>query len=61
MLPSLMKAEVISIGTELLLGEILDTNSKYLGSPQHDPEDDEEACNSQAGERLRRLFLSFHV
>ena len=31
MLPSLMKAEVISIGTELLLGEILDTNSKYLG------------------------------
>ncbi len=32
MLPSLMKAEVISIGTELLLGEILDTNSKYLGS-----------------------------
>lgn len=31
MLPSLMKAEVISIGTELLLGEILDTNAKYLG------------------------------
>ncbi|MCH7698517.1 MAG: competence/damage-inducible protein A, partial [Chloroflexi bacterium] len=26
-----MKAEVISIGTELLLGEILDTNAKYLG------------------------------
>jgi len=27
-----MKAEVISVGTELLLGEILDTNAKYLGS-----------------------------
>lgn len=26
-----MKAEVISVGTELLLGEILDTNAKYLG------------------------------
>ena len=29
-LPSLMRAELISIGTELLLGEILDTNSQYL-------------------------------
>ena len=27
-----MKAEVISIGTELLLGEILDTNAQFLGS-----------------------------
>jgi nicotinamide-nucleotide amidase len=27
-----MKAEVLSVGTELLLGEILDTNAKYLGS-----------------------------
>ena len=25
-----MKAEIIAVGTELLLGEILDTNSKYL-------------------------------
>src|SRR5438874_13001239 len=25
-----MKAEIISVGTELLLGEILDTNSQYL-------------------------------
>ena len=32
MLPSPMKAEVLSVGTELLLGEILDTNAKYLGS-----------------------------
>ena len=32
MLPSPMKAEVISIGTELLLGEILDTNARYLGA-----------------------------
>ncbi len=32
MLPSLMRAELISIGTELLLGEILDTNSQYLAS-----------------------------
>jgi nicotinamide-nucleotide amidase len=31
MLPSLMKAEIISVGTELLLGEILDTNAKFLG------------------------------
>ncbi|MCH8949853.1 MAG: competence/damage-inducible protein A, partial [Chloroflexi bacterium] len=32
-----MKAEVISIGTELLLGEILDTNARYLGArlPAH--------------------------
>ncbi len=37
MLPSAMKAEVISIGTELLLGEILDTNARYLGArlPAH--------------------------
>ncbi len=27
-----MKAEIISIGTELLLGEIVDTNSAYLAS-----------------------------
>ncbi len=27
-----MKAEIISIGTELLLGEIIDTNSAYLAS-----------------------------
>ena len=27
-----MKAELISIGTELLLGEILDTNARYLGA-----------------------------
>src|SRR4030042_957850 len=27
-----MKAEIISIGTELLLGEITDTNSSYLAS-----------------------------
>ena len=32
MLPSPMKAEVISIGTELLLGEILDTNARFLGA-----------------------------
>src|ERR687894_715858 len=25
-----MKAEIIAVGTELLLGEILDTNSQYL-------------------------------
>jgi len=30
MLPSLMRAELVSIGTELLLGEILDTNAQYL-------------------------------
>jgi nicotinamide-nucleotide amidase len=27
-----MRAEIVSIGTELLLGEILDTNAQYLGS-----------------------------
>jgi nicotinamide-nucleotide amidase len=27
-----MKAELISVGTELLLGEILDTNAQYLGT-----------------------------
>ena len=27
-----MKAEIISIGTEILLGEITDTNSSYLAS-----------------------------
>lgn len=27
-----MKAEIISIGTEILLGEILDTNSQYIAS-----------------------------
>ena len=32
MLPSPMQAEIISIGTELLLGEILDTNAQYLGA-----------------------------
>lgn len=32
MLPSPMQAEIISIGTEILLGEILDTNAQYLGA-----------------------------
>lgn len=32
MLPSLMKAEICSIGTEILLGEILDTNAQYVAS-----------------------------
>ena len=32
MLRSPMQAELISIGTELLLGEILDTNAQYLGA-----------------------------
>ena len=32
MLPSPMQAEIISIGTELLLGEIVDTNAQYLGA-----------------------------
>ena len=32
MLPFEMKAETISIGTEILLGEILDTNSQYLAA-----------------------------
>ncbi len=32
MLPFDMKAEIISIGTEILLGEILDTNTQYLAS-----------------------------
>ena len=27
-----MKAEVVSIGTEILLGEILDTNAQYIAS-----------------------------
>ena len=27
-----MQAEIISIGTELLLGEIVDTNAQYLGA-----------------------------
>ncbi len=27
-----MKAEIVSIGTELLLGEITDTNASYLAS-----------------------------
>lgn len=27
-----MKAEVISIGTEILLGEILDTNAQFIAS-----------------------------
>jgi nicotinamide-nucleotide amidase len=27
-----MRAEIISVGTELLLGEIVDTNAQYLGS-----------------------------
>ena len=32
MLAFTMKAEIISIGTEILLGEILDTNSQYIAS-----------------------------
>ncbi|HLG73802.1 MAG TPA: hypothetical protein VK009_25570 [Chloroflexota bacterium] len=27
-----MKAEIISIGTEILLGEILDTNAQYIAA-----------------------------
>jgi len=32
MLPFDMKAEIISIGTEILLGEIVDTNTQYVAS-----------------------------
>ncbi len=32
MLPSPVKAEICSIGTEILLGEILDTNARYIAS-----------------------------
>jgi len=32
MLPFEIKAEIISIGTEILLGEILDTNTQYIAS-----------------------------
>jgi nicotinamide-nucleotide amidase len=32
MLPIDMKAEIVSVGTEILLGEILDTNTQYLAS-----------------------------
>jgi len=27
-----MRAEIISVGTEILLGEILDTNTQYLSA-----------------------------
>ena len=27
-----MKAEIISVGTEILLGEIVDTNAAYIAS-----------------------------
>ena len=30
--PPTMKAEIISVGTEILLGEILDTNAQYIAS-----------------------------
>ncbi|GAI04497.1 unnamed protein product, partial [marine sediment metagenome] len=49
-----MKAEIISIGTELLLGEITDTNAYYLAS-QLPPLGIDLLWVTQVGDNLDRL------
>ncbi|MBI2847252.1 MAG: competence/damage-inducible protein A [Chloroflexi bacterium] len=49
-----MKAEILSIGTELLLGEILDTNAQYLAS-QLPAAGIDLYFVSQVGDNLKRI------
>ncbi len=49
-----MQAEIISIGTEILLGEILDTNAQYLGA-RLPPLGIDLYYISQVGDNLERL------
>ncbi len=49
-----MKAEIISVGTEILLGEILDTNAQYLAS-RLPPLGLDLYFISQVGDNLQRL------
>ncbi|MBM4404843.1 MAG: competence/damage-inducible protein A [Chloroflexi bacterium] len=54
-----MKAEIISIGTELLLGEITDTNAAYLSSELPALGIDLFYV-SQVGDNMDRLYEVFH-
>jgi nicotinamide-nucleotide amidase len=49
-----MKAEIISVGTEILLGEILDTNSQYLAA-RLPPLGIDVYYISEVGDNLQRL------
>ena len=49
-----MKAEIVSVGTEILLGEILDTNSQYL-AVRLPPMGIDVYYVSTAGDNLQRL------
>ncbi|HWO94570.1 MAG TPA: competence/damage-inducible protein A [Dehalococcoidia bacterium] len=53
-----MKAEIVSVGTEILLGEILDTNAQYIAARLPALGID---CNrmSQIGDNLQRLTEAF--
>ena len=54
-----MKAEIISIGTELLLGETIDTNSNYLA--QELPEIGIDLLwTTQVGDNFERIIDIFH-
>ncbi len=54
-----MKAEIVSIGTELLLGEITDTNAAYLASELPTLGIDLYYI-SQVGDNMDRLYEVFH-
>src|SRR6266849_9054767 len=53
-----MKAEILSIGTELLLGQIVDTNANYLAQ-QLPPLGLDLYYVSQIGDNLQRLADAF--
>ncbi len=54
-----MKAEIISIGTELLLGETIDTNSNYLSKELQEIGIDL-LWTTQVGDNFERLVDIFH-
>src|SRR6266446_5213963 len=55
-----MNAEILSIGTELLLGQIVDTNANYLAQ-QLPALGLDLYYVSQIGDNLQRLAEAFHV
>ena len=53
-----MRAEILSIGTELLLGQIVDTNANFLAQ-QLPPLGLDLFYVSQLGDNLQRLSAAF--
>ena len=50
-----MKAEILSIGTEILLGEIVDTNAQYIAARLSAYHPDRPAWGQPVGVYFRRI------